>query len=344
MILQEIILKNFRNLEEKKFSFSPSLTLIVGENAEGKTNLLEAIHFICNGTGFRETKENELVNLNKNSATVEAKLKTGDMVLNFKISLRKKELLMEKVFFINKARKRNFDYRKDSAFAVLFAPQQIEILTDSPDIRRKYLDRLISFFDFEYKKRLTNYESALRKRNKLLEILGDINKLKEELLFWDDYLEEQADYITAKRLGYIDFLNSHPDLENKHFRIEYLKNEISKQRFDEVFEKELLLRRTLIGPQKDDFKIYLKDKDLHSYGSRSEQRLAIFWLKINEINFYEQNFKSKPILLLDDIFSELDEKNKKLVFDLIKKYQTILTMTETEMIHLPHAPKTLIKL
>jgi len=344
MILLQIILKNFRNLEEKDFSFSPSLTLIVGENAEGKTNLLEAIHFICNGTGFRETKENELVNLNKNSATVEAKFKIDNITLNFKISLRKKELLMEKVFFINKARKRNFDYRKDSAFAVLFAPQQIEILTDSPDIRRKYLDRLISFFDFEYKKRLANYESALRKRNKLLEILGDINKLKEELLFWDDYLEEQADYITAKRSAYIDFLNSYPDLENKHFRIEYLKNEISKQRFDEVFEKELILRRTLIGPQKDDFKIYLKDKNLHSYGSRSEQRLAIFWLKINEINFYEQNFKSKPILLLDDIFSELDEKNKKLVFDLIKKYQTILTMTETEMIHLPHAHQTLIKL
>lgn len=344
MILEEIILKNFRNLEEKDFLFNPSLTLIVGENAQGKTNLLEAIHFICNGTGFRETKENELVNLNKNFTIVEAKFRSDNIILNFKISLRKKELLMEKVFFINKARKRNFDYRKDSAFAVLFAPQQIEILTDSPDIRRKYFDRLISFFDLEYKRKLTNYESALRKRNKLLEIIKDVNKLKEELQFWDDYLIEQAKYITDKRSFYIDFLNSHPDLEKKHFRIEYLKNEINEERLNNIFQKELILKRTLVGPQKDDFRIFLENKDLHSYGSRSEQRLAIFWLKINEINFYEQNFKSKPILLLDDIFSELDEKNKKLVFDLIKKYQTILTMTETEMIHLPHAPKTLIKL
>lgn len=344
MILEKIILKNFRNLEEKNFSFNSNLTLIIGENAHGKTNLLEAIHFVSNGTGFREAKENELIGLEKNMASVEATFKTKEIPLQFKITLRNNGNFIEKVFFINKARKKSFQYRKDSAFAVLFAPQQIEILTDSPDIRRKYFDRLISFFDLEYKKRLTNYESALRKRNKLLEIIKDVNKLKEELHFWDDYLIEQAKYISDKRSFYINFLNLHPDLEKKHFKIEYLKNEINKKRLNDVFQKELLLRRTLVGPQKDDFKIFLENKDLHSYGSRSEQRLAIFWLKINEINYYESNFGTKPILLLDDIFSELDEKNKKLVFDLIKKYQTVLTTTGSELIELPSTSKTLIKL
>ncbi len=344
MILEEIILKNFRNLEERIFELSPNLTLIIGENAQGKTNLLEAIHFISNGTGFREARENELISLKKNIAAVEGRFKVNGSSMNFKISLRKKDISLEKVFFINKSRKKNFQYRRDSAFTVLFAPQQIEILTDSPDVRRKYFDRLISFFDFEYKKRLTNYESALRKRNKLLEIIKDINKLKEELSFWNDYLIEQAKYIADKRLIYINFLNSHPDLQKKHFRIEYLKNEINQKRLDEVFSKELLLKKTLVGPQKDDFRIFLEDKDIHAFGSRSEQRLAIFWLKINEINFYEDRFKVKPILLLDDIFSELDEKNKKLVFDLIKRYQTVLTTTESELIKLPDTPKVLINL
>ena len=99
----------------------------------------------------------------------------------------------------------------------------------------------------------------------------------------------------------------------------------------------------MIGPQKDDFQIYIKDKNVHHYGSRSEQRLAVFWLKINEITYHESIYKKKPILLLDDVFSEFDKQNKKMVLELIEKYQTVLTTTEEEVIDLIDVPKKIIR-
>ena len=168
-----------------------------------------------------------------------------------------------------------------------------------------------------------------------------------ELAYWNDYLEKQAGYLTKKRQEYVDFLNEHNNIDNKAFSVKYLKNEFNERRLEENFELEKRYRRTVIGPQKDDFEIYQKNnslKNLHHFGSRSEQRLAIFWLKFNEIRLYEVSFKNKPLLLLDDIFSELDIKNKKLIIDLVKKYQTIVTTTEIELLELADMPKSIIRL
>ncbi len=217
----------------------------------------------------------------------------------------------------------------------------------SPDRRRKYFDILLGNFDFFYKKSLINYDSALRKRNKILETYKNDKDLYDELVYWDNYLEQQAEQITSKRQTYIDFLNENNEIESKKFVIKFLKNEFNKKRLEESFDLERRLRKTVIGPQKDDFEISQVGKtakNLHHFGSRSEQRLAIFWLKFNEIKFIENRLKLRPILLLDDIFSELDTKNKKLVIDLVQKYQTIVTTTEKELLDLSQTQRIIISL
>ncbi len=327
MLLKKIRLVNFRNFFEKTFSFDEKMTLIVGRNSLGKTNLLEAVYFLTNGVGFRESKEEELLNFNKKEGLVEGVIAEGNIDFYFSVKISIDQTFLKKRFFIDKKEKKYNQYVFNQLKTVLFSPDQINIITGSPSLRREYFDKLISAFDFEYKKKLNNYLSALKKRNKILETkFNDIN-LDEELDFWNNYLIKEGNYLTQKRQEYVNFLNQNPTIDSKNFSIIYYKNEINKQAFLEKKEEEKRLRKTLIGPQKDDFSILILEKnqkkDVAKFGSRSEQRLAIFWLKINEIKYLENFFKKKPVVLLDDIFSELDEENQKIIFPLLYSHQTI---------------------
>jgi DNA replication and repair protein RecF len=151
-----------------------------------------------------------------------------------------------------------------------------------------------------------------------------------------------------KRTEWVEYLNLHPDLDDRTFRIEYLKNELSVARLRERLDLEKRMRKTSVGPQKDDFAFHMTQgettKNVQMYGSRSEQRLAVFWMKLNEIRYVEDRVRRRPILLLDDVFSELDPENKKRVMRLIDEYQTILTTTEEEMIEIPGGDKLVIRL
>lgn len=347
MLLKSINFNSFRNFEKETFIFNPFLTIIIGENARGKTNLLEGIHVIVHGEGFRESKEEELIGMEKNNGYVEGIFGEKDDKFTYRVAIEKKKEFVEKHFFVNKTKKKHIQYLQEQIKAVLFSPEQIEIIIGSPGIRREYFDKLISFYDYEYKKKLDNYANALRRRNKVLEKHYDESQLKEELEFWNTYLIQQAEYITKKRKEYADYLNEHQELDSKEFSVEYVENTFTQKRLEEFFNDEKRWRRTLIGPQKDDFLIYMKSKlkkNIHHYGSRSEQRLGVFWLKMNEIRFYEDTQNKKPILLLDDVFSELDVHNKKIILNLIKKYQTVVTTTEREVIALAEVPNTIIRL
>ncbi len=347
MIINNIHLKQFRNFEDKLFTLHPFLTIILGENSRGKTNLLESVYFSIHGKGFRERKEEELVMWNQSQVLVESIWQEKDAKYLFNIFLTKKSTGIEKKFAVNKVQKSAFQYKEFQTNAVLFAPEHIDIVTGSPDERRSYFNTLLSITDREYKKKLQNYEHALRKRNKVLEYHRSEATLQDELGFWNNYLEEQAAYITQQRAKYVDYLNQHNAVEQKTFTIQYLKNEFTKPRLLEVYDEEKRWRRTIIGPQKDEFVISILEsvpKNVHQYGSRSEQRLGVFWLKLNELKFLEETFKKRPVLLLDDIFSELDTKNKILVLHLIKSYQTILTTTEIELLELSEMPQEIIRL
>ncbi len=349
MLLKQLVLINFRNFSDKKIDLSPFLTLIIGKNSLGKTNILEGIYFFVNGFGFREIKEEELLSFGKNEAMVEGVVtinKDEDLRCAVKMSLIDQRI--SKKFFINKTERKHSQYVDDQIKTILFSPEQINIIIGSPQLRREYFDKMIAVFDLEYKKRLINYQAALRKRNKVLELRIPVDKLQGELKFWDEYLIKQGRYLTKKRQAYIDFLNDNQELDSKKFSIVYLKNEINELRLKENFPESIRYRKTLIGPQKDDFQIFVNSsygkKNVHHFGSRSEQRLAVFWLKINEIKYFEKFFKKKPIILLDDIFSELDQNNQKTIIPLISQYQTVATTTEEGVVNLIKIPKSVINL
>lgn len=326
MFLKKISLINFRNFSHKEIFFDKEKTLIIGKNSLGKTNILEAIYFLINGEGFREEKEEELIKTGEKFTEVKGVFLVGrNDFLSYSIKIEVKNNKINKKFYIEKTEKNFFLYEKEQTKTVLFSPEQLEIIIDSPEKRRSYLNKIIGLFDFQYKKKLINYEQALRKRNKILELNFSNQRIIEELKFWDNFLIKEGKYLTEKREEYINFLNNHPQIESKFFSIVYLKNEINEKRLKETFDQSLVYKKTLVGPQRDDFQIFIDQKNVHKFGSRSEQRLAIFWLKLNEIKHIEKNKKIKPIILLDDIFSELDNENQKIIFPLLSDYQTIGT-------------------
>jgi len=333
-MIKKLFLENFRNFEKQSFDFSPYLTIIVGKNSQGKTNLLEGIYFIVNGVGFREVFEEELLLFGKKETMIEAIMIENNEPFSYQIKASLFNDRIEKKFFINKTEKKKSQYLNILTKTVLFSPEQINIVIGSPSLRRNYFNKTISIFDLEYKNKINNYNVALRKRNKILESRLLIEKLKEELAFWNDYLIKQGEYLTEKRQSYIDFLNQNREVDSKSFSIEYLKNQITKERLEENFNQEVRLRKTIIGPQKDDFQISISGENIHHFGSRSEQRLSIFWLKLNEIRYFESQYQKKPIILLDDIFSELDRDNQKIIVNLVKEYQTIVTTTELRLVNL----------
>lgn len=336
MIVTSMTLHNFRNVRESAYTFHPQLTIIVGENTRGKTSLLEALYCLIRGTGFRESREDELIHWEEDASLAYALFTNNDAEHLYQIHIKRMGDSVEKSYFLNKSKISSKRYLDQHTKTVLFAPEHIAIINGSPSGRRVYMDGVISSYTYEYKKRLRNYEHALRRRNKVLESVRNPSSLDEELVFWDGYLVEQAEYITQKRQKYVQSINDHPEIDDARCTVRYEPNMFTLERLAGTKEKERALRRTVIGPQKDDFRIILKkkseEKDVHLYGSRSEQRLALFWLKLNEIRLIEETHSWKPILLLDDIFSELDEHNKKRVMDLIPAYQTVLTTTEHDLL------------
>lgn len=345
MILQKLSVHNFRNFTLKHIDCDPRLTILIGENARGKTNLLEAVYFVTNGTGFRETKEQELMRIGGEPRTsVSAVFINGAEPLQSSIFLEAENGHVKKTFTVNKAKKQSRQYLSQQTRSVLFAPEHIELLTGAPDIRRSYVNGVLKLLDLEYRKRVDAYEQGLRRRNKVLQKSDEILDLDAELAYWDSMLVEHATYISKKRQEYVDALHANPTLDDIQFSVHYVCNEFTKERLREYKELELKTRRTMIGPQKDDFIISIRDKSAHHFASRSEQRFTILWLKLNEIHLYEKQTGMKPILLLDDIFSEFDEHNKKRVLKLVERYQVVLTTTEEQIVEFAETEKVSVRI
>lgn len=349
MVLRKLELRNFRNFTKGIFHPNPSLTIVIGPNSIGKTNLLESVYFLLRGSGIKEEKQEELITFGENTVAIEGEFINSQESKKLRIYIQKNPIL-QKAYNVNAVKKRFFEYNQETPPVVIFTPKLVQIIDGEPSARRKYIDSILGKFDLEYKKRLGNYEKALTKRNRIIERVRDEEKLKEELIFWDSYLIEQAKYIVEKRKWLIAYLNSGSQIEEHTFSIEYEENVISKKTLEDTFEKQFILKNTRVGPQRDDFQVFQKtprdtsSKNVHAFGSRSEHRLALFWLIVNELNLYEQELRSRPLLLLDDIFSELDIKNRTHVIELIKKYQTLLTTTEKEVLDLIDIPNTVITL
>lgn len=334
MILISLFLQNFRSYPKKTFTFSSETTLIVGPNTAGKTNILEAIMFLATGKSFRADMDREAVRWGEEISRLNAKCQMLNDECELELMLTNGEVQGARVplkkYMVNGVPRRQVDF-VGNLRVVLFWPEHLELVTDSPSLRRRYLDSVLVQVDREYRRNLMSYERGLRQRNRLLDLMSEGKAGRQQLLFWNQLLIKAGGYITDKRGEYIDFVNQYP-MTNIQYQIDYDKSVISEARLEQYKEEEVGAKATLVGPHRDDFTILKEEKDLSKYGSRGEQRLAVLWMKLAELTYIEHETGERPILLLDDIFSELDEEHRKLVIDLFGKQQTIVTSADRDII------------
>lgn len=344
-MIKSIKLTDFRNFKSKSFEFSPNITTIVGHNASGKTNILESISLLSTGKSFKAKLEGEMIRYEQPLARVDGVL-SGSPALGLPASHHpiKLEAIIttgengwpKKRLLVNGVPKRGIDFSGNFK-TVLFGPWDMDLVTESPSIRRKFLDNVLSQIDREYYRSILSYEKGLRQRNRLLFRIREEGVPRSQLLFWDQLLIKNGNYITEKREEFIDFANSTKAVDNPanaNYLLEYDRSVISEGRLEQYKDEEVASATTLVGPHRDDLIFFdfkgkgSKRRELSAYGSRGEQRMGVFWLKLAELAFVELQSGEKPTLLLDDIFSELDEEHRGLVMDIARSQQTIITTAD----------------
>lgn len=317
MFVKSVSLLNFRSYEKREFNLEKT-TVVVGENGSGKSNLLEALYLLSIGRSFRADRDMEMVHYYAQLAVVGGQLAGG-------LELRVEIVEGRKRFLVNGVPRRMVDFVGNLP-AVLFAPTDIDLISGSPSGRRRYLDFVLCQLDREYRRCLISYEKGLRQRNRLLDLIRDGVAQRTQLFFWDRLLIKNGDYIAGSRDKYLASLN------DGIYKVIYDRSLISESRLAQYEQEEVAAGNTLVGPHRDDFIIECKSirageyKEVSKYGSRGGQRMAVFWLKRHEMEY----LGGEPLLLLDDIFSELDHRHRQEVEEMVANYPGQVVMTTAD--------------
>lgn len=348
MYIESLKLKNFRNYETLELKFNKGINIIYGKNAQGKTNLLESIYVLGITKSHRSSIDNYLIRNGKNYLNIHGIIKKNRFPMHLEYSLSNiKELKIDK----EKIGKVS-DYISKMNI-IIFYPEDLEIIKGSPSIRRKFLNLELSQLYSSYYTLLNDYNRLLKMRNDYLKKISLDNKYDENYLnILNNYFLEKGILICKMRSKFIKLLNEKSSeifktitgLEG--FHIVYNSNidisfdskekikEESEIKIKKMFKSELKFRASLVGPHRDDFEFYLKENNLKLYGSQGQQRIAVLSIKLAEISIFKEYTGTTPILLLDDIFSELDSKKKNNLLRYIKNnIQTIITTTDLATIN-----------
>jgi DNA replication and repair protein RecF len=335
MKILQLEMTNFRNHSKASFNLNEDLILITGKNGAGKTNILEAIYLLSGAKSLRCRYDRDLIQFDKSFAIIKGDVETKEDKTSIELQIIANpafEHTSTKKAKINKVPK-TIAALTGTFSAVLFTPQDLNILIGPPSDRRKLMDSILSVAFREYKRSLDNYTKAIRQRNKLLEQILETGNGQDQLEYWTQNILKDGIFIQNKRKELIDFFNERINTKVKQLngvkRIKYDMNEMSQERLNKYAEREILARSTLVGPHRDDIKILADEKDLAEYGSRGQQREVMFAIRLCEIDFFEHTKREKPVLLLDDIFSEFDKIHQEMVIEIIADYQTIISNTDT---------------
>ena len=340
MKIKNLELQNFRNYENISINLKDGLNVLVGKNAQGKTNLVEAINFCCIGKSHRTTKERDLINFDKDFARIKvtAERIAGEKTVEILLSKVQKKIIRINGFSILR-----IGELFENLNSVFFSPEDLKLVKESPQDRRKFLDIALSQMSKVYFYNLVKYEKILAQRNKLLKTSFDQNIAKNGLDIWNEQLAQVGAKIIFSRLNFVSHLDklahkAHTNLtDNKEdLKLSYSGlqganiDSIYRQLFvllEQSIEKDLHLGYTSVGPHRDDIKIVCNDIDIRNFGSQGQQRTTALSLKLAELEIFKEEIGEYPILILDDVLSELDENRCKKLLDNIKNVQTILTGT-----------------
>ncbi|MBG9983071.1 DNA replication/repair protein RecF [Aerococcaceae bacterium DSM 111020] len=352
MKINRIQLTNFRNYEALDLSFDDGLTILTGENAQGKTNLLEAIFLLAMAKSHRTNNDKELIQWDKDSARIIGDIETKNYTFPLEIQISKKG---------KKVRVNHIDQAKLSSFigkfnVVLFSPEDLQIIKGSPSLRRKFLDAELAQSHPVYLQELLDYHQILKQRNKYLKEYG-YQELFDDLYFdvMTDQLISKAVNIIQYRTSFIEKLNTyakeiHHDLSNERdeLRLDYISSsskldynniETLTVQFKTLFESALKREReqgvTVYGPHRDDLAFLLNGKLASNFGSQGQQRTIVLSVKLAEIELLKDLLGEYPVLLLDDVLSELDDQRQHLLMRRIEgKIQTFITSATIEGLEL----------
>lgn len=335
MQLTHLSLQNFRSYAKSSFTFSQDLTVIVGPNTAGKTNLLEAITLLAKGKTNRAEKDTQAVRFDSEIARVKGIVDVTDLEVVLTNGVVAGVAAPLRRFLVNGVPKRRVDFA--SHFSVVsFAPADLDIVIGSPSQRRAFLDDALEQVDRQYRIAHITYTKALRQRNALLDRAKETGqRFEQQFAYWDELLITHGQYISQSRETLIDYIN---DAAKDVFslRLTYDHSKISKERLLQYKTAEAGSGVTLVGPHRDDMLIDMSVakewRNVKAFGSRGQQRLAILQLKMLQLAFMEEKNAQRPLLLLDDIFSELDSGHIALVQSLLDKQQTIMTTTHKEFL------------
>ena len=334
MWINKIKLKNFRNYSEQEINLGKNINVFFGENAQGKTNIIESIFLASIGKSYRTSKEKELIKFNENEAFIEIEFNKSDRDGKIKIQISEK-----KQIFLNGIKLKKLSELLGNINIVIFSPEDINILKGSPQNRRKFLDIMISQLRPNYMHLLTIYLKTMEQRNNYLKLIKFENKPEELLDIWDEKLVDAGIKIYQYRKEYIDKIyskikNIHKDITQgkEDIEIEYFSDATTRQNFlNELKSRrklDIIKGYTTKGIHRDDFTIYINKKEVGTFGSQGQNRTVVLSLKLSELQVIYDDIGEYPILLLDDFMSELDSKRRENFLNSIKDIQVIITCTE----------------
>ncbi len=341
MYVKNLRLINFRNYGSLNIQLNKGVNLFIGKNAQGKTNLLESIYFCSTGKSFKTNSDKDIINFNKNVSYIGALLKSQNKEKLIEIKLDRNKT---KIIRVNKIELEKHKKLQSGLNVVIFSPEDLRLIKDGPFVRRNFLDMEITQIKPMYDYNISRYNKILFQRNNLLKS----RKNNEQLLdIFDFQLANIGTEIIIERNKFINDLSYVSNLVHKkltnnmeNLTLNYITNVTETKNVKDIIERDFLDRlkqnrkrdlfkgTTGIGPHRDDIKILINDFDTRSFASQGQQRTAVLSIKLAEVELIKKEKGEYPILLLDDVLSELDEDRRKYLINNFSNLQTIVTSTD----------------
>ena len=334
MIIKSIELKNFRNYEDLNISFDVGTNILFGDNAQGKTNILEAAYMSGTTKSHKGSKDREMIRFGEEESHIRTVVIRGGREYQIDMHLKKNRT---KGIAINKMPIKRASELFGILNIVFFSPEDLNIIKNGPSERRRFLDSELCQLDKIYLSDLTNYNKILVQRNKLLKDMVYRPELKDTLPVWDMQLVETGKKIIKRRKQFVEELSE--IVHGIHYRISGEKEELFlkyEPNIDDIFfedelnrasVRDLKLCQTSVGPHRDDLLFSIGEVDIRKFGSQGQQRTSALSLKLSEIELVRKSIQDTPILLLDDVLSELDSNRQNYLLNNISDTQTIITCT-----------------
>lgn len=337
MYVKKLSLSAFRNLKKLNLELKNGINIFYGDNAQGKTNILESVYMCATGRSQRTRVDNQLICFGENESHIQVFVQKKNITDRIDVHIKKDE---KKGIAVNGIPIKKLGDLFGTLHVVIFSPEDLNLIKSGPSERRRFMDLEICQLKGVYYYNLQQYYKVLKQRNTLLKKIQKNYSLKETLFAWDNQLIEFGIKIIDERNKFINDLSN--IAENKHnlitggiekLKIEYMPNsEIAdfEKKIKSRIERDIFMGNTTSGPHKDDLNFYINENDVKIYGSQGQQRTAALSTKLAEIDLIKNESSNNPILLLDDVLSELDESRQKFLFDSIYDIQTIITCTGIE--------------